>query len=57
MGYTGMLICLSNKVLVAQLRPTVCNPVDSSLPDSSVHGTFQARIFDWVAISFSRGCS
>ena len=32
-------------------------PKDCSLPDSSDHGIFQARILEWVAISFSRGCS
>ena len=31
-----------------------CNPMDISPPDSSVHGLFQARILEWVAISFSR---
>ena len=35
--------------------PTLCNPVDCSLPGSSVHGILQARILEWVAISFSRG--
>ena len=34
---------------------TLCNPMDCSLPDSSVHGIFQARVLEWVAISFSRG--
>ena len=34
---------------------TLCNPVDCTLPGSSVHGIFQARILEWVAISFSRG--
>ena len=33
---------------------TPCNPMDCSLPGSSVHGIFQARILEWVAISFSR---
>ena len=42
---------------VAQLCPTLCNPMDSSQPGSSVHGIFQARILEWVAISFSRGSS
>ena len=42
---------------VAQLCPTLCDPVDCSLPGSSVHGIFQARIQEWVAISFSRGSS
>ena len=48
-------IWLSNKVLVAQLRPTLRNPMDCSLPGSSVHGILQARILEWVAIPFSRG--
>ena len=33
--------------------PTLCNPMDCSLPGSSIHGIFQARILEWVAISFS----
>ena len=37
------------KVLVAQSCPTLCNPMDCSLPGSSVHGIFQARIQEWVA--------
>ena len=36
---------------------TLCNPVDCSLPGSSVHGFFQARVPEWVVISFSRGSS
>ena len=39
---------------VAQSCPTLCNPMDCSLPGSSVHGIFQARILEWIAISFSR---
>ena len=35
----------------------VCNPMDCSPPGSSVHGIFQARILEWVAISSSRGSS
>ena len=42
---------------VAQSCPTVCDPKDCSLPGSSVHGIFQARILEWVAIFFSRGSS
>ena len=42
---------------VAQACPTLCNPMDCSLPGSSVHGIFQTRILEWVAISFSRGSS
>ena len=41
----------------AQLYPTLFHPMDCSLPDSSVHGIFQARILQWVAISSSRGSS
>ena len=39
--------------LVAQSYPTLCNPMDCSLPDSSVHGIFQARKLKWVATSSS----
>ena len=42
---------------VAQSCPTLCDPVDCSLLGSSVHGILQARILEWVAISFSRGSS
>ena len=42
---------------IAQSCPTLFNPMDSSLPGSSVHGIFQARVLEWVAISFSRGSS
>ena len=43
-------------VLVAKSSPTLCNPIDSSLPGSSVHGILQARILSG-AIPFSRGSS
>ena len=36
-----------------QLCPTLCDPIDGSPPGSSVPGILQARILDWVAISFS----
>ena len=39
--------------LVAQLCLTLCNPMDCSLPVSSVHGILQTRILEWGAISFS----
>ena len=42
---------------VTQSCPTLCDPMDCSLPGSSVHGIFQARILEWVAISFSRRSS
>ena len=40
--------------LVARSSLTLCNPMDCSLPGSSVHGILQARRLEWVAISFSR---
>ena len=39
-----------------QSRPTLCDPVDGSLPGSSVPGILQAKILEWVAISFSNAC-
>ena len=42
---------------VAQLCPTLCDPMNWGLPGSSVHGIFLARILEWVSISFSRGSS
>ena len=40
-----------------QLCPTLCDPMDCSLPGFSVYGIFQARVLEWVAISFSKGSS
>ena len=40
-----------------QLCPTLCDPMDYTPPGSSVHGILQARILEWVAISFFRGAS
>ena len=42
--------------LVTQSCPTLCDPMDCSLPGSSVLGIFQARTLEWLAIAFSRGC-
>ena len=42
---------------VAQSCLTLCDPIDCNLPGSSVHGIFQARILEWITISFSRGSS
>ena len=44
-------------MLVIQLSLTLCNPMDYSLLDSSVHRILQARILEWAAIPFSRGSS
>ena len=42
---------------LAQSCLTLCDPMDCRSPGSSVHGILQARILEWVAISFSRGSS
>ena len=42
---------------VAQLCPTLCDPMDCSLPGFSIHGIFQGRVLEWVAVSLSRGSS
>ena len=41
------------KVLVTQLCLTLCDPMDCSQPGSTIHGIFQARILEWVAISLT----
>ena len=46
-----------NESEVAQSCPTFCDPMDYSLPHSSVHGILQARVLAWVATSFCRGSS
>ena len=43
----------SPKSEIAQLCQTLCDPIDWSLPGSSIHEIFQARVLEWVAISFS----
>ena len=42
---------------VTQSCPTLCDPMDCSLSGSSIHGIFQARVLEWIVISFSRGSS
>ena len=49
--YIYMYICLVS--LFAQSCPTLCDPMGCSLPCSSIRGIFQARVLDWIAISFS----
>ena len=39
---------------VSQSFPTLCDPMDCSLPASSAHGIFQARVLEWVAIALSK---
>ena len=49
--------CKKSESEVAQLCPTVCDPMDCSLPGSSIRGILHARVLEWVAISFSRRSS
>ena len=60
--YQSHLRCLLKlwvkvKVLITQSSLNLCNPMDWSLPGSSVHETSQGKILEWVAISFSWGYS
>ena len=54
-GCHFLLQCMQVKIEreVAQSCPTLRDPMDCSPPGSSVHGTFQARVLEWVAIAFS----
>ena len=52
--YRWFCPCKESKVFVAQLYPTLCNPMDYNPPDSSVYGILQARILESVTLSFSR---
>ena len=42
-------------MLVTQSCPTLCNPMDCSPPDSSVHGILQAKMLEWIAIPLLQG--
>ena len=55
-GCHFLLQCMKvrSKSEVTQSCPTLSNPMDCSLPGSSVHGIFQARVLEWVAIAFSQ---
>ena len=44
---------VKNEREVAQSCPTLSDPMDCSLPGSSIHGIFQARVLEWGAIAFS----
>ena len=51
--YTHIYIYMYSESEVAQSCPTLCDSMDCSLPGSSIHGILQARVLEWVAISFS----
>ena len=53
MSFSPCLLLVKVCMLVAQSCPTLCDPMDYSLPDSSVHGTLQASILEWAAIPFA----
>ena len=55
--FTKTLNLSSKTCSVAQLCPTLCDPMDCSPPGSSVLGIFQAKMLEWLAISYSRGSS
>jgi len=46
-------VCVESESEVAQSRLTLGDPMDCSLPGSSIHGIFQARVLEWGAIAFS----
>ena len=54
-GWHFLLQCIKvkNESEVAQSFPTLSDPMDCSLPGSSIHGIFQARVLEWGAIAFS----
>ena len=56
MCHVCVCVCVCVCVFIAQLCPTVCNPMDYSPPGPSIRGILQARILVWVAIPF-RGSS
>ena len=54
-GGFGEIRQVKAKVLVSQSCPTLCNPIDCSLPGSSVHGILQASVLEWIAIFLLQG--
>ena len=51
------IIASESETEVAQSCPTLSDPMDCSLPGSSVHGILQTIVLEWIAIPFSRGSS
>ena len=58
-GIKHLIHCLDSTAAAKSLQscPTLCDPIDGSPPGSPVPGILQARILEWVAISFSRRSS
>ena len=56
-GESNLETYIETESEVAQSYPTLCDPMDGTPPGSSIHGILQAKILEWVAISFSRGFS
>ena len=56
-SWEKLCIIIKNESEVAQSCPTLCDPMDYSLPGSSIHWISQARILEQIVISFSRGSS
>ena len=54
-SHNHRLVIRKSLCLVSQSCLTLCNPMDCSLPGSSVHGILQARILEWVSMPYSRG--
>ena len=52
-SYSASFVISQSVSSVAQLCPTLCDPLDCSLPCSSIHGIFQARVLEWVTISLA----
>ena len=50
-------VCVHVCTKSLQSQPTLCDPMNGSLPGSSVHGVFQERILEWVSMPSSRGVS
>ena len=57
LGHHNKVPRLGSLSEVTQSCPTLCDPTNCSPPGSSLHGIFQAKVLEWVAISFSRGSS
>ena len=52
--FFGVCVCVAVAAKSLQSCPTLCDPIDGSLPGSPVPRIFQARTLEWVAISFSK---